>query len=124
MHSEKFIKTKSRDRANSHFMRCKAMKTPYIRAIRINHQQFYRVIIDMLPTEYNIDRNGLDLIKKLYESEIDEVEKRRIRWKEYWYGINKESCFFELILSDRLEQFCNRLYNIAVRYCCGCGDGN
>jgi len=90
---------------------------PYITVTKAT--KFCKVNLDMVSTKSNLSEIGMELIKRRYEIEHDYLESKhhpktsKIRWTT---SEGKESCYYEKIYIKRVDDFCNRIFDIAMKY--------
>jgi len=68
---------------------------------------------------YQITKDGLELIRKRYEEEHDFTEfilKNKSGFIEENTSENPLDCDYGKIMNERLDNFCNRIFDIAIEY--------
>ena len=109
-----YIVTNSVSKSNKYYLQCKKENKPYILASK--RSTYYFITLDMYPCAYDLTKNGLELIKKLFREEEDYLESIRARSREILSGYGLASCSFNSVRKERLDRFCNRLYEIGTKY--------
>ena len=68
---------------------------------------------------YQITKDGLELIRKRYEEEHDFTEfifKNKSEFIEENTSENPLDCNYGKIMNERIDDFCNRIFDIALEY--------
>ncbi len=96
-----------------HYMECKQLNKPFIKAkINPSHKNYY-VQIDLMTCNYTLSNQEQEEIKKLAQNEIESVNSKS-NFQDF--SINKELAWFDGISNEHVDKFCKSLYDLTQKY--------
>ena len=98
---------------NKHYVECKQLNKPFIKA-RINpRNRNYYVQIDLMTCDYELSNQEQEEIEKLVQIEIEFV---KLNSDFHGFSIDKELCWFDGISNKHVDEFCENLYDLTQKY--------
>ena len=98
-----------------HYMECKQLNKPFIKAkINPRHKNYY-VQIDLITCNYKLSNQEQNEIKKLVQNEIEFV---KLNSKSDFpdFNIDQELAWFDGISDEHVDEFCKSLYDLTQKY--------
>lgn len=93
---------------DKHYRNCQQLNKPFIKA-KINPKHGnYLVNIDLMTCDYNFSSDELKELKKLIDNEKN--------FNLDSYSIDEELAWFDGIMSENVNSFCNALYDLTQKY--------
>ena len=100
---------------DKHYRECQQLNKPFIKA-KINpvHGSYY-VQIDLMTCNYELSHHEQEEIKKLVQNEIKSIN---LNSKSDFqnFSIDKELAWFDGVLPERVDGFCESLYDLTQKY--------
>ena len=102
---------------DKHYRECSQNNQPFIKA-RINPSNgHYFVQIDLMTCHYNLTADGQNQVTQLFENEFvfNVSDSPTIHFVRK-YNVDKELSWFDGVSSNRLNPFCEKLFDLARNY--------
>ena len=98
------------------YRECQTENQPFIKARKNPIDNNFVVLVDLMTCNYDLTLNDEKAINQLFTEEINFL-KKNIHTKSMFKGCNvdKEMAWFDGILTERLEVFCENLFNLATK---------
>jgi hypothetical protein len=99
---------------DKHYRECQKNNQPFIKARKNPIDDNYIVQLDLITCDYNLSIEGQNNIKKLFEKERNYLKSKNSK-KVIFKGCNidKELTWYDGILPERLEIFCEYLFDLS-----------
>ena len=107
-----YIKTNDSANRSKHWFNCNTENKPYI--IATKNGRNYNVSLDMYPAIYDLNKNGIELVKKAIKRECDAVESQRTRKQVISIAIGNVISRIGQVLPERVDSFCENLFEIST----------
>ena len=99
---------------DKHYRACQQLNKPFIKArIDAVHGSYY-VTLDLMSCNYELSINEQEEIKKLFHHEIDFTKSNSKLNAQN--SIDKELAWFDGISPERVDNFCENLYDLTQKY--------
>jgi len=96
-----------------HYMECKQLNKPFIKAkINPSHKNYY-VQIDLMTCNYVLSKKEQEEIKKLIHTEMEFVHSK---FDFQGFNIDKELAWFDGVSTEHVNEFCTCLYDLTQKY--------
>ena len=93
---------------DKHYRNCQQLNKPFIKA-KVNPKHGnYLINIDLMTCDYDFSSDELNELKKFVEIEKESNLDS--------YHIDKELAWFDGILSENVDSFCKKLYDLTQKY--------
>ncbi len=98
-----------------HYMQCKQLNKPFIKAKMNPRHENYYVQIDLMTCDYELSKKERDEIKTLVRAEMEFVQSHS-KFDFQGFNIDKELAWFDGISIEHVDEFCTRLYDLTQTY--------
>lgn len=113
---KKFLADSKMFELDRHYRECQKSNQPFIKARKNPVDGNYLVQIDLGTCDYNLTKDDEIKIKNLFQNEIKYLENYNLNPSIYkGSNIDKEHVWYDGILSERLDDFCDSLFDIAKK---------
>ena len=110
---KKFLADSKMFELDRHYKECKKSNQPFIKARKNPVDNNYLVHLDLGTCDHNLTKDDEIKLQKIFQDEIDYLEKNRVDSSVYkGSNIDKEYAWYDGILPERLDSFCNSLFDI------------
>ena len=98
-----------------HYMQCKQLNKPFIKAKMNPRHENYYVQIDLMTCDYELSKKEQDEIKTLVRAEMEFVQSHS-KSDFQGFNIDKELAWFDGISIEHVDEFCTQLYDLTQTY--------
>jgi hypothetical protein len=97
-----------------HYRECQKNNQPFIKARKNPVDNNYVVQLDLIACDYNLTLDGKNNVKRLFEKETSYLKSNNPQ-KSIFKGCNidKELAWYDGILPERLDIFCENLFDLS-----------
>ena len=112
---KKFISDSKMFEYDKHYKECQKNNQPFIKARKNFLDNNYLVFLDLITCDHNLTIENQNNVKELFKKETDYL-KSYDPTKSLFKGCNidKELAWYEGILPERLDAFCENLFNLSI----------
>ena len=100
---------------NKHYRECQQLNKPFIKARISPVNGSYFVQIDLMTCDYELSNLEQKVIKNLVDKEIEFI-KLNSKPDFQNFSIDKELAWFDGVSPERVDDFCESLYDITQKY--------
>lgn len=100
-----------------YYKECQKNNIPFIKARKNPVDGNYLVQLDLITCHYNLSQEGIEKINDLFQKESDILTSKEVT-KNVFKGSNvdKQFAWFDGILPERLDNFCETLYDLSEKF--------
>ena len=99
---------------DKHYRECKKQNQPFIKARKNPMYDSYMVQVDLITCKYNLANTDENNLKKLFKNEINFFNSNKSKKSIIPdYNIDKEHVWFDGVLPERLDYFCENLFDLS-----------
>ena len=113
---KKFLVDSKMFEYDKHFRECKKQNRPFIKARKNPKYNAYLVQGDLATCNYNLtkmDENNLDQLFKNESNFFTSDQSKKSKIQDY--NIDKEYVWFDGVLPERLNNFCENLFDLSAK---------
>ena len=113
---KKFLADSKMFELDRHYRECKKFNQPFIKARKNPEDGNYLVQLDLGTCDYNLTKNAEIQIQKLFQNETVYLQNSNLDSSIYkGSNIDKEHSWYDGILPERLDKFCESLFTAAEK---------
>ena len=111
---KKFLSDSKMFEFNKYYKECQKNNRPFIKARKNQMDGNYLVMLDLITCDYNLSSESQNKIKDLFTRETNYLKSNNSK-KSIFKGCNidKKLVWYDGILSDRLTNFCETLFDLS-----------
>ena len=114
---KKFLSDSKMFEYEKHFKQCQKNNQPFIKAQKNLIDNNYLVKLDLITCDYDLSVDGKNKVKKLFEKEFDHLKSNKKTSIFKGYNIDKKLAWCDGVLPERLDTFCENLFNLSYNSC-------
>jgi len=113
----KFLADSKMFELDRYYKECQKNKSPFIKARKNPVDGNYVVQLDLSPCNYTLSKEKMEKINDLFSTETDFLNAKNST-KSVFKGCNidKELVWYDGILPNRLNTFCETLFDLSEKY--------
>lgn len=111
---KKFLSDSKMFEFDRYFKECQKNNRPFIKARKNPRDGNYLILMDLITCDYNLTSKNRNKIKDLFTRETNFSKSKNIGKSIFKdFNIDKELVWYDGILSERLDAFCENLFDLA-----------
>ena len=100
-----------------YYKECQKNKVPFIKARKNPMDSNYVVQLDLSTCDYKLSKEGMKKIRELFSTETEFLNsKNDTRSVFKGCNIDKELAWYDGILPNRLNAFCDTMFNLSEKF--------
>ena len=108
---KKFLSDSKMFEFEKFYRECQKNNVPFIKAKKNPIDNNYLVQMDLMTFQNNFENDNYDIISKLFEDERKSLKEKKLDSVFKGCNVNKEVVWFDGILPERLDSFCETLFD-------------